>query len=250
MQPNLGSAVVLYGRQDVLARLDEYFMQLDAPDAPPGSRCGYVFLLGSAGTGTSVIARKWAQRAAQLAATHVLLIPLARKTPPEKLRNCLRQQLLSLFERTPTPDLFTDSLDELLSQVSARLSETGQRLFLVLNSLDEVEDPQLSMPLPQLSPHIFALCAAEPTPPVTLLQSLQRRTARPDAGPGHGRVPSVRAPRLQRAHRGLAEVSDPPDQGRRRSAAAVPDAGQGGWEHAVHGVRAHLPGGTSAQGLD
>lgn len=172
MQPNLGSAVVLYGRQDVLARLDEYFMQLDAPDAPPGSRCGYVFLLGSAGTGTSVIARKWAQRAAQLAATHVLLIPLARKTPPEKLRNCLRQQLLSLFERTPTPDLFTDSLDELLSQVSARLSETGQRLFLVLNSLDEVEDPQLSMPLPQLSPHIFALCAAEPTPPVTLLQSL------------------------------------------------------------------------------
>lgn len=154
---------VLYGRKDILARLDECLSQLAGLSTQAHPLCGYVFLLGTAGTGTSAIALKWAEHAAALPATKVVFLRLERRTTQQELHNQLRRSLGELFEVRLSLSEAGPSLDKLLQQVSERLGAGGERLVLVFDNLDDVEVQPLTELLPRLSAHVYALCAAEPT---------------------------------------------------------------------------------------
>ena len=124
------SPSVLYGRKDVLARLDECLSQLAASSTHAQASCGYVFLLGTAGTGTSAIAKKWAEYAAALPATKVVPLRLERRTTQQELNNQLRRTLSELFEVRPSLSETGLSFDRFLQQISERLGAAGGRLVL------------------------------------------------------------------------------------------------------------------------
>lgn len=167
----LSTPVVLYGRRDILDQLDGYLAQLAAPAGP---RCGYVFLLGAAGSGASTISRKWAECTSEVPATRIVQLALGRGITSQWIDKRLRVALGPLLV-PPGGIEATDSLDEFLQQVAARLSELNERLVLVFDGLDDVETQPLRDFLPRLRPNIYALCATEPTWQVLLAKSARER---------------------------------------------------------------------------
>jgi WD40 repeat protein len=153
------------GREDVLARLDEW---LDGP-----GETGWVVLTGGPGMGKSALLSAWLARreaAGAVVPHHFVRRQVADWDQPEAIAISLATQIEAAY-----PDLCDSGakperrLLELLGRVSKQLAST-RRLVVVVDGLDETRTEPGENPLPRFLPHIVPagirlLCATRPTYP-------------------------------------------------------------------------------------
>jgi hypothetical protein len=153
------------GRDDVLARLDDWLL---GPDDT-----GWVVVTGGPGMGKSAILSKWldGREAAGAAVPHHFV---RRKVidwdQPERIAASLAAQIEAMFpEQRDARARPEGQLPELLGRVSKHLGASG-RLVIVVDGLDETRAEPGENPLPRFLPHmvpagIRILCATRPTYP-------------------------------------------------------------------------------------
>ena len=153
------------GREDVLARLDQWLL------GPDDTR--WVVVTGGPGMGKSALLSTWLARR-EAARAHVPHHFVRRQVidwdQPERIAASLAAQIEAMF-----PDQRDDRakpegrLPELLGRVSRQLGASG-RLVIVVDGLDETRAEPGDNPLPRFLPHavpagIRILCATRPSYP-------------------------------------------------------------------------------------
>ena len=153
------------GREEVLARLDEWLL------GPDDTR--WVVVTGGPGMGKSAVLSTWLARREAAGAQvphHFVRRQVIDWDQPERIATSLAAQIEGMF-----PELRDDQprpqarLPELLGRVSKRLGAPG-RLVIVVDGLDETRAEPGENPLPRFLPHVVPagiriLCATRPTYP-------------------------------------------------------------------------------------
>jgi hypothetical protein len=152
------------GRDDVLARLDEWLL---GPDDT-----GWVVVTGGPGMGKSAILSKWLDRREAAGATvphHFVRRQVIDWDQPERIAASLAAQIEAMFpEQRDAQAKPEGRLPELLGRVSKHLG--AGRLVIVVDGLDETRAEPGENPLPRFLPHVVPagiriLCATRPTYP-------------------------------------------------------------------------------------
>jgi WD40 repeat protein/nucleoside phosphorylase len=153
------------GRDDVLARLDQWLLGSDDTR--------WVVITGGPGMGKSAVLSAWLARreAAQAQVPHHFVRrQVVDWDRPERIAASLAAQIEAMFadlrDDKATPE---GRLPELLGRVSKRLGTPG-RLVIVVDGLDEARAEPGENPLPRFLPHVVPagiriLCATRPTYP-------------------------------------------------------------------------------------
>jgi WD40 repeat protein len=153
------------GREDVLARLDEWLL------GP--AEAGWIVVTGGPGMGKSAILSSWLARreAAGVAVPHHFVRrQVVDWDQPEAIAASLAAQIEAVFPELCDAEARPEArLLELLGRVSKRLGASG-RLVLVVDGLDETRAEPGENPLPRFLPHVVPsgiriLCATRPTYP-------------------------------------------------------------------------------------
>jgi ATP/maltotriose-dependent transcriptional regulator MalT len=153
------------GREDVLARLDEWLL------GPDETR--WVVVTGGPGMGKSAILSQWLdRREADGAAVphHFVRRQVIDWDQPERIATSLAAQIEAMFpEQRDAGAKPEGRLPELLGRVSKHLGALG-RLVIVVDGLDETRAEPGENPLPRFLPHVVPagiriLCATRPTYP-------------------------------------------------------------------------------------
>ena len=153
------------GREDVLARLDEWLLG-------PGE-AGWVVVTGGPGMGKSAVLSAWLARreaAGAVVPHHFVRRQVVDWDQPERIAGSLAAQIEAMFPALRDPEARPEGrLIELLGRVSKRLGRSGELVVLV-DGLDETRAEPGGNPLPRLLPHevpdgIRLLCATRPTYP-------------------------------------------------------------------------------------
>jgi WD40 repeat protein len=153
------------GREDVLARLDEW---LDAP-----GETGWVVVTGGPGMGKSAILSTWLARreaAGAVVPHHLVRRQVADWDQPEVIAVSLAAQIEAAYPDLRDPEAKPERrLLELLGRVSKQLGPSG-RLVVVVDGLDETRAEAGDNPLPRFLPHVVPagirfLCATRATYP-------------------------------------------------------------------------------------
>ncbi len=153
------------GREDVLARLDEWLLGR--------SESGWVVVTGGPGMGKSAILSAWLARreaAGAVVPHHFVRRQVADWDDPEVIGVSLAAQIEAAYPALYDPDAKPERrLLELLGRVSKQLS-SSEGLVVVVDGLDETRTKPGDNPLPRFLPHelpagIRFLCATRPTYP-------------------------------------------------------------------------------------
>jgi hypothetical protein len=153
------------GREDVLARLDEWLLGSGA--------AGWVVVTGGPGTGKSAVLAEWLARreaAGALVPHHFVRRQVATWDQPEVIAASLAAQIEAMFSELCDPEARPEGrLIELLGRVSKHLGAMG-RLVVLVDGLDETRAESGDNPLPRFLPHVMPsgirlLCAMRPTYP-------------------------------------------------------------------------------------
>jgi len=153
------------GRDDVLARLDEWLLG--------SSEAGWIVVTGGPGMGKSAILSAWLARreAAGVEVPHHLVRrQVADWDQPEVIAVSLAAQIEAMFPELCDPGAKPERrLLELLGRVSKQLGASG-RFAVVVDGLDETRAEPGDNPLPRFLPHVVPagirfLCATRPTYP-------------------------------------------------------------------------------------
>ncbi len=153
------------GRDDVLARLDEWLL---GPDDT-----GWVVVTGGPGMGKSAILSTWLDRREAAGAAvphHFVRRQVINWDQPERIAASLAAQIEAMFpEQRDARAKPEGRLPELLGRVSKQLGASG-RLVIVVDGLDETRAEPGENPLPRFLPHVVPagiriLCATRPTYP-------------------------------------------------------------------------------------
>jgi hypothetical protein len=152
------------GREDVLARLDEWLL---------GPGAGWVVVTGGPGMGKSALLSRWLARreaASAVVPHHFVRHQVATWDQPEVIAASLAAQIEALFPAQRDPAAKPEGrLIDLLGRVSKQLGPSGDLVVLV-DGLDETRATPGDNPLPRFLPHevpvgIRLLCAMRPTYP-------------------------------------------------------------------------------------
>jgi hypothetical protein len=153
------------GREDVLARLDEW---LDGP-----GEAGWVVVTGGPGMGKSAILSAWLARreaAGAVVPHHFVRRQVADWDQPEAIAVSLAAQIEAAFPELRDPEAKPERrLLELVGRVSKRLGSSG-RMVVMVDGLDETRAEPGENPLPRFLPHVVPagirfLCATRATYP-------------------------------------------------------------------------------------
>ena len=153
------------GREDVLARLDEWLL---GPDDT-----GWVVVTGGPGMGKSALLATWLDRreaAGAVVPHHFVRRQVIDWDQPERIAASLAAQIEAMFPDERDAQARPEGrLPELLGRVSKRLGASG-RLVIVVDGLDETRAELGENPLPRFLPHVVPagiriLCATRPTYP-------------------------------------------------------------------------------------
>ncbi|TMQ27720.1 MAG: ATP-binding protein, partial [Deltaproteobacteria bacterium] len=153
------------GRDDVLARLDEWL------DGPRSS--SWVAVTGGPGVGKSAILSAWLARREQAGAIvphHFIRRQVADWDQPEVIAASLAAQIEVAFPGLRDPEVKPERrLLELLGRVSRQL-DPPNHLVIVVDGLDETRAEPGDNPLPRFLPHVLPagirlLCSTRPVHP-------------------------------------------------------------------------------------
>jgi WD40 repeat protein/serine/threonine protein kinase len=164
----------LFGRDEILAELDAQLAQRER---------GWLLLTGGPGLGKSAILNRWlslrglgsgASRlgsAAGLTAFHFIRRNHKNWADPEAIRANLAAQVEAMFPEQRDPNATSeDRLERVLARVSPVLAQTGQKLVLLVDGLDEAMELGRGNPVPMMFPlelpaQVFVFAASRPRYP-------------------------------------------------------------------------------------
>ena len=154
-----------FGRDELLSELDAALAQRDR---------GWFLLTGGPGLGKSAILNHWLslrERARLPTAFHFIRRNHKNWADPEAIRANLAAQIEALFPEQRDPNATSeDRLERVSSRVSPVLVQSGKKLVLLVDGLDEAMELGRSNPVPMMFPlelpaNVFVFAASRPRYP-------------------------------------------------------------------------------------